>query len=74
MEDPYVITIRYLGDFSKLPNISWLNVVNYLINTVGECAKESIKAFKSIDGFEFLEREMCKNASFTSLHPNSRAS
>ena len=34
----------------------------YLVDTPSAYTKESVKAFKSLDGFEFLEKGMCRTA------------
>ena len=54
LEDPYAITTGWLADISKLPNITWSNVIKYLVDTPSEYTKEAVKAFKSLDGFEFF--------------------
>ena len=55
LPDPYVLEQdTWSGDLSKLPDITWGDVYNYLINTTSIYTKEKLKAYKSLEAYNFF--------------------
>ena len=53
--DPYTLPGEcWENDCSKWPNIEYGDVWNYLVHTPGLYTQEAMKAYKSIDGYNFL--------------------
>lgn len=52
--DPYAIEDGWSDDITKLPNLSWSEITKYLIETPSFYTNEAIKAFKSLEGYEFF--------------------
>ena len=52
--DPYAIKDGWSDDISKLPSISWSEITKYLVETPSFYTNEAIKAFKSLEGYEFF--------------------
>ena len=52
VDDPYVIDSAATSD--AWPSIEFPDVYNYLINTPSLYTKESLKAYKSLDGYKFF--------------------
>ena len=54
LEDPYSMTEGWSNDITKLPNVAWTDLINFLIETPSIYTKEAVKAFKSLGGSEFF--------------------
>ncbi|XP_047142692.2 uncharacterized protein LOC124816975 [Hydra vulgaris] len=55
LPDPYSIDKPYWStDLTKIPDISWGDVYNYLINSTSEYTHEKLKAFKSLEAYNFF--------------------
>ena len=52
--DPYAMEDGWSDDITKLPDLSWGEITKYLIETPGFYTNEAIKAFKSLEGYEFF--------------------
>ena len=56
LDDPYGIERKWTDDITKLPNICWSDVTQYLIETPSAYTMEAVKAYNSLDGYGvFLE-------------------
>lgn len=54
--DPYTINEKSLSvDRSDFPEITLLDIGNYMIHSVSSFTKRSFKAYKSMDGYKFFE-------------------
>ena len=51
VSDPYVLSKNSAVEF--FPSIEWPDVYNYLVNTPSPYTKESLKAYKSLDAYNF---------------------
>ena len=51
--DPFTIK-NWKCDESLLPDISWSDIYHYLIEYPSVCCKESLKAYKSLEGYNFF--------------------
>jgi hypothetical protein len=52
--DPYGTGLKYENSTQKWPNVLFGDIYNYLINTPGIYTQESMKAYKSLDGYNFF--------------------
>ena len=48
LTDPYLLKDRWSDDIASLPEITWRDVTEYLLDNPGRYTKESIKAYKSL--------------------------
>ena len=53
LSDPFTIK-NWKCDESLLPDISWPDIYNYLIEHPSVFSKESLKAYKSLEGYNFF--------------------
>ena len=53
LSDPFTIK-NWKCDESLLPDISWSYIYNYLIECPSVCSKESLKTYKSLEGYNFF--------------------
>ena len=52
--DPYGLSNNWQNNVSLLPDISWADIYNYLINTPSAYTHENLKAYKSLEAFSFF--------------------
>ena len=45
---------KWSSDITFLPDLSWPDIVNYVINTPSEFTKDKIKAYKSLEAYNFF--------------------
>ena len=48
-------------NINKFPDITWRDVTEYLIETSSLYTKESMKAYKSLEAFDYVYVDMCSN-------------
>lgn len=63
LQDPFNIDAKeWSTDVKKLPDITYPDIWNYLIETPSEFTKDKLKAFKSLEAFctTFLCQDMSK--------------
>ena len=53
LPDPFTLS-GWEEDIKKLPEITWRDVTEYLINTPSVYTKESMKAYKSLEAFDYF--------------------
>ena len=54
LRDPYAIKDGWKDDLQLVPHISWGDIYNYLVNTPSEYTHENLKAYKSLEAFNFF--------------------
>ena len=54
LPDPYLMKEGWNDDIHRLPSLTWRDVSTYLIDTPSPYTKESLKAYKSLDAFNFF--------------------
>nr|XP_047129777.1 uncharacterized protein LOC124809815 [Hydra vulgaris] len=55
LSDPFIIEPKeWSNDLNHLPNITWQDVTQYLIDTPSIYTKESIRAYKSLEAFDYF--------------------
>ena len=52
--DPYSIKNGWNDDVSKLPDVGWPDIYTYLIETPSEFTKDKLKAYKSLEAYNFF--------------------
>ena len=52
--DPYRLSNNWENDVSLLPDISWADIYNKLINTPSAYTHEILKAYESLESFNFF--------------------
>ena len=53
LPDPYLLC-NWSNDISKVPEISWRDVREYLIDTPSVYTKEALKAYKSLEAYDYF--------------------
>ncbi len=54
LPDPLAIKECWNNDISNLPNLSWRDVTEYLIDSPSVFTKESLKAYKSLEAYDYF--------------------
>ena len=54
LTDPYALPeTAWRGDITKWPNVEFGDIYNYLIDSKGRYTKESLKAYKSLEAYNY---------------------
>ena len=69
--DPYSLKEKWTNDISSLPEITWRDVTEYLLDTPSAYTKESIKAYKSLEAYDYF---VCGHVQNCYYHEISRES
>jgi hypothetical protein len=67
LPDPYLIKSTWNDDPSLWPHIEFGHVYCYLIDTPGIFTKESLKAYKSLDAYRFVNYRCLKDSGYDYL-------
>ena len=54
LTDPYLLKDKWSDDIPSLPEIKWWDVTEYLLDTSSTYTKESIKAYKSLEAYDYF--------------------
>ena len=54
LPDPFSLSTGWENDISKRPNITWRDVTEYIIDMPSVHTKELMKAYKSLDAFNYF--------------------
>ena len=54
MPDPYGIVENWKSDAKLMPDVSWGDMYNYLVNSPSEYTHNNLKAYKSLEAFNFF--------------------
>ena len=52
--DPSVLDVGWKGEVPRLPDLCFADIFNYLINTPSDYTKENLKAYKSLEAYNFF--------------------
>ena len=66
--DPYGLD-NWSGDVSLLPYITWLDITSYLVKTPSVFSKESLRAYKSLEAYDYF---VCGHVQDCCYHPISK--
>eukprot|EP00795_Rhopilema_esculentum_P005663 gene5663-10902_t len=53
LPDPFLLEQRWTDDISNLPNLSWRDVTQYLIDSPSEFTNKAMKAYKSLEAYNY---------------------
>ena len=68
--DPYSIKEdEWIDDPEKWPDLEYGDIYNYLIDTPGPYTKENLKAYKSLEAYNFSIAAMCEQFCIMKLAP-----
>ena len=71
LPDPFSLSDGWSDDISKLPEISWRDVTEYLIDSPSLFTKEAMKAYKSLEAYNYF---VCGHVQDCSYHSVSKDS
>ena len=54
LPDPFALDGDWSDGISNLPDLSWRDVTEYLLDTPSVFTKESIKAYKSLEAYNYF--------------------
>ena len=54
LPDPYTLQEGWKNEVTLMPDTTWPDVYNYLINTPSSFSGESLKAYKSLEAYNFF--------------------
>ena len=54
LPDPHTLVENSKDNVQLLPDITWADIYNYLINTPSSCTNENLKAYKSLEAYNFF--------------------
>ena len=54
LPDPYEIVGNWKNDVKLMPDVSWGDMYNYLVNSPSEYTHDNLKAYKSLEAFNFF--------------------
>ena len=72
LPDPYTLKEKWTNDISSLPEITWRNVTEYLIDTPSAHTKKSIKACKSLEAYDYFVCSHLQNCYYHEISPESK--
>ena len=70
--DPYGLWNNWKNNISLLPGISWAHIYNYLINMPSAFTHENLKAYKSLEAFNFFVCNHVQNVFYHSISKESK--
>ena len=71
LPDPYSLDEGWQDDVGLLPDVGWPDIYNYVINTPSNFTKESLKAYKSLEAYNFF---ICGHVNDVYYHPINNTS
>ena len=72
LADPYTRKEKWTNDISSLPEITWRDVTEYLLDTPSAYTKESIKAYKSLETYNNFVCGHVQNCYYHEISPESK--
>ena len=66
LPDPSVLDVERKGEVQRLPDLCFADIFNYLINTPSDYIKENLKAYKSLEAYNFF---VCGHVHDVLYHP-----
>ena len=66
LPDPSVLDVGWKGEVRRLPDLCFADIFNYLINTPSDYIKENLKAYKSLEAYNFF---VCGHVHDVLYHP-----
>ena len=72
LPDPYTLKEKWTNDISNLPEITWRDVTEYLLDTPSTYMKKSIKAYKSLEAYDYFACGHVQNFYYHAISPESK--
>ena len=72
LTDPYLLKDKWTDDIASLPEITWPDVSEYLIDTPSTYTKESIKAYKSLEAYDYFVCGHVQNCYYHEISSESK--
>ena len=72
LADPYTLKEKWTNDISNPPEITWRDVTEYLLDTLSSYMKESIKAYKSLEAYDYFFCAHLQNCYYHEISPESK--
>ena len=54
LPDPSVLDVGWKGEVRRLPDLCFADIFNYLINTPSDYTEENLKAYRSLEVYNFF--------------------
>ena len=71
LPNPYAITEGWEDNVLLLPDIAYPDIYNYLIETPSEYTKDKLKAYKSLEAYNFFVSGHVHDVSITEVRTNN---
>ena len=73
LPDLYTLKEKWTNnDISNLPEITWSDVTEYLLDTPSAYTKETIKAYKSLESFDYFVCGRVQSCYYHEISPESK--
>ena len=72
LPDPYTLKEKWTNAISNLPEITWRDVTEYLLDTPSAYMKESLKAYKSLEAYDYFVCGHVQNCYYHEISPGSK--
>ena len=72
LPDPYTLKEKWTNDVSNLPEFTWKDVTEYLLDTPSAYTKESMKAYKSLEAYDHFVCGHMQNCYYHEISPESK--
>ena len=72
LPDPYTLKEKWINDISSLPETTRRDVTEYLLDTPSAYTKESIKAYKSLEVYDYFVCGHVQNCYHIEISPESK--
>ena len=71
LPDPFLLEQGWTDDISNLPNLSWRDVTQYLIDSPSEFTNEAMKAYKSLEAYNYFVCKHVQDCYHHAIHEKS---
>ena len=71
LPDPFSLNDGWLNDITMLPELSWRDVTEYLIDTPSRFTKEAMKAYKSLEAYDYFMCGHVQDCFYHKISPTS---
>ena len=72
LSDPNVLDVGWKEEVHYLPDLCCADIFNYLINTPSDYTKENLKAYKSLEAYNFFVCGHVHDALYHQISPDSQ--
>ena len=72
LPDPFILHSNWSDDVSLLPDITYPDIYHYLIEYSSQFSKESLKAYKSLESYNFFVSGHVQNVYYHEVEKKSK--